>query len=271
MPPAEQPRLDTSRPSIARVYDVFLGGKDNYEVDREVYRRAVEINPDAKVFAVEMRRWLIRAVRFLAGEAGIDQFLDCGSGLPTAENTHQVAQRVNPDATVVYVDNDPMVIVHARALLADNDRTHVVVADLRKPLDLLADPEITRYLDFTRPIALMQCATIHHVEDHEAPRDVMAAYIDALPSGSYVAMTHFFDPEDGGPLTEMCHKLERNLIETVGSGRCRTRAELLGFLTGLELVEPGLTRLVDWRPDGPLPAQLPDVHDLGIGVVARKP
>ncbi len=271
MPPADHPRLDTSRPSVARVYDVFLGGKDNFEVDREVYRRAMEINPDAQLFAVEMRRWLVRAVRYLAAEAGIDQFLDCGSGLPTAENTHQVAQRINPEATVVYVDNDPAVIVHGRALLEDNEHTHVVAADLRKPHDLLNHPDILRHLDMNRPLALMQCSTIHHVEDHERPREIMAAYIDALPSGSYVALTHFFDPEDDGPLSAMARELEHNLVNSVGSGRCRTRAEIAAFLDGLEPVEPGMGRLVDWRPDCPLPDPVPDVHELGIGVLARKP
>jgi hypothetical protein len=240
-------------------------------VDREVYRRALQINPDAQLFALEMRRWLIRAVRFLAGEAGIDQFLDCGSGLPTAENTHQVAQRINPDATVVYVDNDPVVLVHGRALLEDNDRTHVVAADLRKPTELLTHPDLIRYLDLNRPLALMQCSTIHHVEDHEGPREIMAAYIEALPSGSYVALTHFYDPQDGGALTQMCRKLEKNLIDTVGSGRCRTRAEIEAFLDGVELVEPGLVRLVDWHPDGPLPTPLPQVHELGVGVLGRIP
>jgi hypothetical protein len=231
----------------------------------------MEINPDAQVFALEMRRWLIRAVRFLAGEAGIDQFLDCGSGLPTVENTHQVAQRINPAANVVYVDNDPLVIAHGRALLEDNEHTHVVAADLRDPRKLMANAEVTRYLDLSRPLALMQCATIHHVEDHERPKQIMADYIDALPSGSYVAMTHFYDPADGGQLTKMARALEQNLINTVGSGRCRTRAELSGFVEGLELVEPGMTRLVDWRPDAPVPTPLAEVHELGIGVVGRKP
>jgi hypothetical protein len=263
--------IDPSTPSVARVYDAFLGGKDNYEVDREVYRRALEIDPDAPVAARDLRAWLIRVVRFLVGQAGIDQFLDCGSGLPTAENVHQAAQRLSPDVKVVYADNDPVVAAHARALLEENPQTHFVSADLRRPAELLADPVVRKYIDFDRPLALMQCATIHHVVDDEGPAEIMAAYIDALPSGSYVALTHFLDPGEGDENYDLARQLEANLRASVGSGECRTHARILSFLGGLELVEPGLVPVMDWWPDGPRIKPVVSVQRLVVGAVARKP
>jgi hypothetical protein len=265
------PHVDTTRPSVARLYDLFLGGKDNYQVDREVYARTLQIDPDAPLLARALRQWLVRVVRFLAAGARIDQFLDCGSGLPTSQNTHQVAQRVNPETTVVYVDNDPMVIAHGRALLEENDRTHFVAGDLRHPEELLAHPTVNRYLDLSRPIALMQCSTMHHVEDDEDPQGIMARYIDALPSGSYVALSHFHDPADGSKVSELARVLEANLREAVGCGRCRTYPEIESLLRGLELVEPGLVRVVDWWPDGPRIKPLTTIDHIGYGAVGRKP
>ncbi|MET0135050.1 MAG: SAM-dependent methyltransferase [Kibdelosporangium sp.] len=266
----ELPQVDPTRPSIARVYDAFLGGKDNYEVDREVYRQAIAIDPDAPLAARDLRNWLIRVVRFLVGAAGIDQFLDCGSGLPTAENVHQAAQRVNPDVTVVYVDKDPIVAAHGRALLAENPRTHFVFADLRRPGQLLAHPVVTKYLDFDRPMALMQCATLHHVRNEERPAELMRTYMDALPSGSYVALSHFLDPGEGSQHRALARQLEDNLRRTVGSGECRTHEEILSLLDGLELVAPGLVPVVGWWPDGPRLRPLAAVQRLVVGVVARK-
>ncbi|MFC0105903.1 SAM-dependent methyltransferase [Kibdelosporangium aridum] len=263
--------VDPTRPSIARVYDAFLGGKDNFEVDREVCRRAIEIDPDAPVAARDLRSWLIRVVRFLVGQAGIDQFLDCGSGLPTAENVHQAAQRLSSDVTVVYVDNDPVVAAHGRALLEENPQTHFVFADLRWPADVLANPVVRKYIDFTRPVALMQCATIHHVLDEEGPAEIMAAYIDALPPDSYVALSHFLDPGEGSEHRDLARQLEMNLRQSVGSGECRTHEEILSFLDGLELVQPGLVPVMDWWPDGPTLKPVAAVQRLVVGAVARKP
>ncbi|MEV4313652.1 SAM-dependent methyltransferase [Actinocrispum sp. NPDC049592] len=267
----ELPEVDPTRPSIARVYDAFLGGKDNYEVDREVYRQALAIDPDAPLAARDLRDWLVRVVRFLAGTAGIDQFLDCGSGLPTAQNVHQVAQRTNPDVTVVYVDNDPVVAAHGRALLAENQSTHFLFADLRRPAEILQHPVVTKVLDFDRPLALMQCATIHHVLDEEGPAELMRAYIDALPSGSYVALSHFLDPGEGSEYRSLARRLEENLRRSVGSGECRTHERILSFLDGLEPIEPGLVPVVDWWPDGPPMKPLAPVQRLIAGAVARKP
>jgi hypothetical protein len=265
------PPIDTTKASIARVYDAFLGGKDNYEVDRAVCDVIYEIAPEASAFARAFRGWLIRAVRFLAAEAGIDQFLDCGSGLPTAENTHQAVQRINPEARVVYVDNDPIVAAHGLALLEENDHTHFVAGDLRHPDTLLSHPVITKHLDWDRPLALIQCATLHHLHDAEKPHEIMASYINALPSGSYVALAHFYDPADGSTYSELARGIETRFRDSsMGTGRFRTRAEITRFFDGLELVEPGLVRMVDWWPDGPRLTSA-DVDHIGLGAVGRKP
>lgn len=268
----EQPaKIDTARANIARVYDAASGGKDNYEVDRELHRRMVEIAPDTDRGAVKIRNWLIRVVRFLAGTAEIDQFLDIGSGLPTAENTHEAAQRLRPEAEVVYVDNDPVVIAHGRALLEENEHTHFIAGDLRRPREILQHPVVTKHLDFARPLALIQSATLHHVNDNERPHALMAEYVAALPSGSYVAVTHFHNPNDGGRLAELALTIEEMFRSSFGSGRFRTREEIAAFFDGLELVEPGLVRLDEWWPDGPRLRPLGDVDQLTLGAVARKP
>lgn len=274
-PPAQNDapaHIDTTKASIARVYDAFLGGKDNYEVDRQVFQQVLTIAPESPELARDFRTWLIRAVRFLAAGANIDQFLDLGSGLPTAENTHQAAQRINPEAEVVYVDNDPIVAAHGRALLEENEHTHFIAADLREPETVLNDPVVTRNLDFSRPIALMQCATIHHVDDDADPYGIMQTYINALAPGSYVGLTHFYDPEDGGKYTELAKGIEKTFRESsMGTGRFRTRAEIMSFFDGLELLEPGLVLLADWYPEGPRVQPLPDSGHIALGAVARKP
>jgi hypothetical protein len=264
--------IDTSVASIARVYDAMLDGKDNYEVDREVRRQLIEVAPDIQTMARDNRDWLIRVSRYLAGEVGIAQFLDCGSGLPTAENTHQVVQRLNPDARVIYVDDDPVVQAHGRAILEENPLTHFSSADLTRPQDLLADPVVTTYLDFDEPMALYQISTLHHVPDEQRPHEIMAAMIDALPSGSYVALTHFYDPADGSDLAKLARQLEAVLLTgPMGSGRFRTRAEIAAFFSGLEIVEPGLVLPCEWWPDGPRTKPLLDIQQLLLGALARKP
>ncbi|GGP34213.1 SAM-dependent methyltransferase [Saccharothrix coeruleofusca] len=264
--------IDTSKASIARVYDAFLDGKDNYEIDREVLRRVRRVAPEASTLAVDNRQFLIRATRFLAARTGITQFLDCGSGLPTAENTHQVAQRINPEARVVYVDNDPVVLAHGRALLEENDRTHFSAADIFNPRETLEDPVVREHIDFSEPVALLQMGTLHHYNG-ESPtvREIMAEYIEALPSGSYVGISHFFDPE-----TEEHSAIARRMEETflhspMGSGRFRTRRELEELFEGLELVPPGLVICADWWPDGPNLTPLDAVSYCIAGAVGRKP
>jgi hypothetical protein len=264
--------IDTNKPSIARCYDAALGGKDNYEVDREFIRQLQLVSPEIGQFTWDNRRFLIRVTRFLAGEAGVTQFLDCGSGLPTVENTHQVAQRIQPDARVVYVDNDPVVLAHGRALLEENDQTHFSAADIFKPHEVISDEKVRVYLDFSKPIALFQLGTLHHYEGERSPQSIMAEYVDALPSGSYVAISHFCDPETR-ELTELARKLEQTFVHSPldTSGVFRTRAEIEGMFPGLELIEPGLIRCADWWPDGPQIKPLEAVQHCIVGAVGRKP
>jgi hypothetical protein len=262
--------IDTTKASVARVYDAFLGGKDNYEVDREVFRRVQQAAPEAGLLGQENRNFLIRVTRFIANETGVTQFLDCGSGLPTAENTHQVAQRIQPDARVVYVDNDPVVLAHGRALLEENDQTHFSAADIFEPREILHDEVVRKHLDFSQPIALFQLGTLHHYDGERSPGNIMQEYIDGLPSGSYVALSHFFDPENEH--SELARRMEQIFLHSpMGSGWFRTRTEILSMLPGLELVEPGLTRCADWWPDGPRIKPLDQVAHCIVGAVGRKP
>jgi hypothetical protein len=265
--------LDTTKASIARVYDCFLGGKDHYEVDRYVFDQVDKVAPQMKRLARDHRKWLVRVIRFLAGSVDIDQFLDCGAGLPTAENTHQVAQRLNPDARVVYIDNDPIVAAHGRALLEKNRETRLVVADLTKPDEVFRHPTVNKLLDLSRPIALIQCSTIHHVPGSENPQEIMKRYRDLLPSGSYVALTHFCDPEDGGVGSNLARFIEDIFTkdDSMGSGYFRRHSEIEAFFGDLKLVEPGLARLNEWRPDGPLLKPLTVEDEVVIGGLARKP
>jgi hypothetical protein len=262
--------VDPARASIARVYDAFLGGKDNYEIDRQVMNGVLSVAPEARDLAVENRNFLIRVCRFLALETGIDQYLDCGSGLPTAENTHQVVQRVNPDATVVYVDNDPVVLAHGRALLEDNQRSHLISADIFVPAAVARHETVLENIDFTRPLALIQCGTLHHFNGpREGPARIMREYVDRLPPGSYVVISHFLDPEDEH--SAIARKMEDMFLHSpMGSGTFRTRAELLELFGGLEFVSPGLTRCADWWPDGPHVKPLNQAQHCIAGGVARK-
>ncbi|MGB6165070.1 MAG: SAM-dependent methyltransferase [Pseudonocardiaceae bacterium] len=264
--------IDTTKACIARVYDAFLNGKDNYEIDREVVRQARQAVAETGRMAWDNRDFLIRATRFIASQTGITQFLDCGSGLPTAENTHQVAQRIQPDARVVYIDKDPVVIAHGRALLEENEKTHFTAADIFEPRQVLDDKVVRKHLDFSQPIALFQIGTLHHYDGERSPQSIMAEYIDALPSGSYVAITHFFDPETIPELSELARKVERAFLHSpMGTGLFRTRTEIEGMFPGLEMVEPGLVRCADWWPDGPRVKPLDPVQNCIVGAVGRKP
>jgi S-adenosyl methyltransferase len=268
--------VDPNRPSIARVYDGFLGGKDNYEVDREVMRRVSEAVPEAVDIAKGNRGFLNRACRFLAHQADVAQYLDCGSGLPTSENTHQTVQRSNPEARVVYVDNDPVVLAHGRVLLEDSELTYMIDSDIFQPAQVLGHEVVQRHLDFTEPIALLHVGTLHHLEGDGGPA-VMREYIDALPSGSYVVFSHFFDPEVP-ELTEVAKRIENVLVNgPMGAGRFRTRAEIEAMLPGLDFVrpnalnEPGLVPCYQWWPDGPVLRNPSLAAQCIAGVIGRKP
>jgi len=261
--------VDTTRASIARVYDAALNGKDNYEVDREVLRQVATVAPQVNDLAWSNRNFLIRACRFLAGQAGITQYLDCGSGLPTAENTHQVVQRLKPEAKVLYIDNDPVVLAHGRALLEENDNTLFVSADIFEPDEVLALVKEQDFLDFDQPIAVIQNGTLHHYIGDDGPA-IMQTYVDALVPGSYTVVAHFYDPQTPEH-SEVARKMEEKFVHSpMGSGKFRTRDQLLALFPGQELVPPGLVLCDDWWPDGPRVKPLNQVEECIAGGVGRK-
>jgi len=263
--------VDPTRASVARVYDALLGGKDNYEIDRKAAAEMRSAVPHVADLAHANRHFLIRMCRFIATQTGIAQYLDCGSGLPTAENSHQVVQRLNPESKVVYVDNDPVVLAHGRALLEEDERTKLVEADIYEPRTVLDHPVVRSHLDWSQPIALFQLATLHSYNGpRHRPAEIMREYIDALPSGSYVAITHVFDPEDDNT------PAVRALVEaaakgTLGRGASRTRKEIEELFNGIELVEPGVVLAADWYADGPRLKPLNLGEQLVAAGVGRKP
>jgi SAM-dependent methyltransferase len=258
------PPVDIHKPSTARVYDAILGGKDNFPWDRAVAARVTAAFPEAAASAMLNRQVLERAVRYLHGQ-GVDQFLDLGSGLPTARNTHEMAHELNPRALVAYVDNDPIVLTHARAQLAGDAATTAVTADIRHPDTIVGNPAITAFLDFSRPIGLILNGVVHHLNDDEDPYGVVTKLTSALAPGSYLQLTHF------STAAPAAAALERVLMQAIGSGRMRSAAEITAFFDGLELVEPGVVFLPEWRPDRPVDYPLGVGGQLILGGMARKP
>jgi hypothetical protein len=261
--------VDANRPNVARVYNALLGGKDNYKVDRDVRDRLLQRAPELGRLCWDVREFSARVTRFLAGNVGVEQFLDCGPGIPNRENTHDVAQRMNREASVVYAAIDPVVIAHGRALLAENDRTHIAEADFRRPDQVLQHEDVRKYLDFTQPVAVYHIGTVQYVSDARQPGEMIARYIDAIPSGSYVSIAHFLDPEDDDPVIARMREVFADI--PVSLGNFRPRAQLLSFLDGLDLVEPGLVVVADWWPDGPRIRPLAPIQRLAVGALARKP
>lgn len=255
-------RIDQSVASVARVYDRLLGGKDNYLVDQRVVDDLLEIVPGLGELARANRDIHCRGVEFLAREVGLRQFLDLGAGLPTGTNTHQIAQSCRPDATVVYVDNDPIALAHGRALLQSNRHVQVVAADLRRPMEVLEHPDVRRVIDLEQPVAVLLTAVLDHVDDDDDPAGIVAGYMDALPVGSHVFITHFVDS------CMEARRLEQMFLDRLRSGRFRTLDEILGLFCEHELVEPGLVYLPDWRR---IRRPKPSVADqLMVGGIARK-
>ncbi|MFJ7336355.1 SAM-dependent methyltransferase [Streptomyces sp. NPDC101116] len=236
--------IDPAKPSIARVYDYLLGGKDNYAVDREVGDVFKRDLPGSVAIAFANRAALARAVREIAQTTGIRQFIDMGSGLPTADNVHQVAQRHAPESRVVYVDIDDQVLVHGRALLEDNDRTRVVAVDVRNPEAIRSHPATLELIDFSRPVAVILSAILHHVNDDEDPAGIVRYWRDQAPPGSYFFISHF--RSGNNPETMEAEKI---LQQTFGRGRWRTDAEITSLLDGLEILDPGIVPAPLWRPD----------------------
>jgi SAM-dependent methyltransferase len=259
--------VDPTVPSVARIYDYLLGGKDNFASDRAAATKLLELTPNAREGVRANRRFLSRAVHLLV-EAGVRQFLDIGAGLPTQENVHQVALRAAPDARVVYVDNDPIVLTHGRALLADNDQTIVVDGDLRQPEAILSDPRIREHLDFDQPVGLLMLAVLHFIPDDDIAESVIATLRDQLVPGSGLVVSHLsFGDLDEDKLREGRELYSRT---SAGSATPRPRAQILRFFDGFEIVEPGLVPTEDWRPetDLPGPPMLPGVNGYsGVGLL----
>ncbi|MGC4942610.1 SAM-dependent methyltransferase [Kribbella sp. DT2] len=267
------PTIDVTKPSVARVYDMLLGGKDNYESDRAIYRQILEVAPDLPVWARENRRWLQRAVSWLTREHRVNQFLDLGAGLPTAQNTHQIAQGINPVTKVVYVDNDPSVIAHGRALLVDNEHTDFAPADFTRPRQVLSDEAVVG-LDKGRPVGLIEALVLHHVPDLDHAREIQAEYLDMLPSGSFVAISHACNPRDGSETARYADAFEEKLSPSFPDLRFRTPAEILSLFGDLKVLSPGLVRLSDWNPYDEADLDAPDIDDASnflYCAVARKP
>jgi hypothetical protein len=260
-----QPPFDPQVPSIARTYDYLLGGKDHYPSDREIGEIFVREFPGAVQIALDNRACLVRAVGYMARQLGIGQFLDLGSGLPTADNVHQVAQRADPRARVVYVDNDPIVLAHGRALLEENEFTTVIAADMRQPEDILKHAEVRGLIDFSQPVAVIASAILHHVRCDEDPVGIMRSLLAAVPAGSCVFVSHFRtlgDPESAA--------MEEVMLEAFGRGVWRTDAEIAEYFGGLELVPPGVVECACWRPATP-PGELTMYQRLIVaGLVVKR-
>jgi len=263
-------QIDSSTAQPARRYNYWLGGKDNFAVDRASGDEILKTFPTARLAALENRRFLQRATRYLAAEAGIRQFLDIGTGLPTADNTHEVAQGIAPDSRVVYVDNDPMVMAHARALLSSTPqgRTTYIEADLRSPETILTDPDLRATLDLGEPVALMLVAVLHFIEGYGAGGPIVRTMMDALPSGSYLVITNA--TKDPLP-PKMAADYDAALAAGITNIWPRDRAEFTDLFAGLDLIAPGVQPVSEWRAqDEPEPRPNP-AHIAVYGAVARKP
>jgi hypothetical protein len=267
LPPSAQDSVsfDTSVAHIARVYDYWLGGKDNFAADRVAGDEALQAYPDLVSSVRANRAFLARGVRYLAAEAGIRQFLDIGTGIPTANNTHEVAQAVAADSRVVYVDNDPIVLAHARALLVSgpSGATDYLDADLRDT-DRILDYARER-LDFTRPVGVMLVAVLHLVGPEDDPYGIVRQLIDAVPPGSYLLLSHVASDIEPEKMAEMGKRLNRLLAQ---KGTYRSQPEVAVFFDGLDIVEPGVVPVQHWRPDSEVEAARRAAMWGGIG---RKP
>jgi SAM-dependent methyltransferase len=241
----ERAAIDLERASQARVYDLLLGGKNSFEVDRQFVQELLKIAPEIPELTRQNRRWLADAIGRMSTDGRIDQFLDLGAGLPTAQNTHDIALRANPEATVVYVDHDLTAISHGQALLADDKRSFFADADLTDPAAVLTHPAVTGALDLSRPVGILLGLVLHSTPD---PVPVVADYLAAVPSGSYLALTHPLNPRDGGRLGEFASAIEEKLQDAFPHIRFRTRDEIAELVAGLDLVEPGLVDLTSWWP-----------------------
>ncbi|WP_063129040.1 SAM-dependent methyltransferase [Nocardia fusca] len=255
--------VDVNRPSLARVCNRLLGGKDNYQPDDHVVAQLEQAAPGQRAAARRSREFQQRVLQYLASTVGITQFLDLGAGLPAPSaipNTHQItglgARGEADRPTVVYIDNDPLCNAHGRALMADNDRTHYVMGDLTDPA-LLRDPTVSTYLDADAPIGVLLCGVLHHFEKDLDPGGIVRGWVEVLPSGSFLALTHLFDPGSGHPLHPFAAACQDRYLCALGSGWFRSREEITGFFDGMEILapsvgaDPGLVAPDQWWPYGP--------------------
>jgi hypothetical protein len=240
--------IDITKASSARVYDWWLGGEHNFQVDQDAARSMIAVDQTSRASARAYRAFLIRAVRYLASEAGIRQFLDIGSGIPTEQNVHQVAQETAPGARVVYVDNDDVAVAHSRLILENNPDATVILADLRDTEAILSHPETRRLLDFTQPVAVILSAVLHFIPDSDNPGHILETLRAPLASGSHIVISH------------ACHDAAPGIADAFSSAygsrvaataAFRSREEIARFFTGFDLIEPGLTWVHQWRPDSP--------------------
>jgi hypothetical protein len=263
--------FDVSKPNVARVYDAFLGGKDNFAADREFVDRVMRQAPKAPLAAKANRAFLRRVVRYLVADAGLTQLLDIGSGLPTQGNVSEVAHEIDPAVNVLHVDIDPVVYTHSKALLANSLTTDIILGDVRRPAAILADPAVRTLIDFGRPVGLLLIAILHHVEDHEDPAWIAAQLRDAMPPGSYLAISSFRMPGPELPeLRAATIEGEKLLAGTLGSGRWREDQEILSWFGDWELLEPGWVSLAEWRPAVSGRIKQDEVYHSFFGGVARK-
>lgn len=249
------PGIDPDVPSTARVYDALLGGRDNFKADREAAEVFTHLIPQVREAARLNRSALIRGVQYMVRRGGIDQLLDIGCGLPTEQNSHEAAQEINPDTRVVYVDNDPMVLSHGRALLADNRTTTVVTADLRDPAGILEHPDVRGHLDFDRPIGIVIVGMIMQISDDEGPDEIIAELMKPLASGSHLLLTAW--PDTGDPAQR---GLSQACLETLGNGWIRPIERLEGHFQGMPMVPPGLEYVSRWYPEDP-DRTVPEIAD----------
>ncbi|NUJ99560.1 SAM-dependent methyltransferase [Streptomyces lunaelactis] len=266
--PAWAPQgIDISLPSVSRIYDYYLGGSHNFEVDREAARKAMEFMPGLPKIMQANRAFMRRAVNYAVGE-GVTQFLDIGSGIPTFGNVHEVAQKASDESRVVYVDHDPVAVAHSRAVLDGDERAAVLSADLRKPQQILESPEVAGLLDLDRPVALLLVAVLHFIEDEDDPQSAVAELHDALAPGSLIILTHA--SYEGIPLTQEqaggAVGVYRNIRNPLVM---RSREEIARFFKGYGMVEPGLVSMPHWRPDAPAEQEDPYAFS-GFAGVGRK-
>ena len=258
--------IDTTTPHPARMYDALLGGKDNYAADRRAVRELLKAAPEARDSARANRAFLQRAVRFLAGEAGIRQIIDIGTGIPAAGNVHEVAAQAAPGTRVAYVDNNPIVHVHANALLTGSGTTRIVLADLREPEAILTHPKVRALIDFSQPVALLLVAILHFITEREDPARILATIRAALPEGSYLALSHA--TADIRPAA--ARHAAAVYDQATSPVTLRTRAQVTALFDGWDMVEPGLVQVPLWRPDG-RPPRPKDLDKIWVyGGVARK-